>query len=378
MRIFLEPTEPLLFRTGRSFDAGESGFAETLFPPTPETLQGAIRAAIAAYRYPSEALEEAFSHDELTKLIGSRGSGYGRFCITGLAIGKRKDDGTVERLFRPPAHLFTLDITKDSEKLLLLKPQKVKNVMSDLGKEIYYLLSKDQGEEKREPLEGWLTESGLVKVLHSNTPPTGNEIIPDENIFTRESRLGIGMNNATKTTREGFLYQTQVIRMQTGFGFTIDIRLRKPAINPDTPYLESFIDDTQTQQELQLPDQGWLILGGERRTARFEILASAASTLEQKKQGRLLYLATPAAFDGGWQPTPPFDFPIAAAINRYQSIGGWELDPANSGGNNKIMRRCVPAGSIYFFEQAVTVTQPLTDHGIEIGYGITYTGEWQQ
>ena len=50
MRIFLEPTEPLLFRTGRSFDAGESGFAETLFPPTPETLQGAIRAAIATLK----------------------------------------------------------------------------------------------------------------------------------------------------------------------------------------------------------------------------------------------------------------------------------------------------------------------------------------
>lgn len=376
MRIFLEPAEPLLFRTGRSFDAGESGFADTLFPPTPETLQGAIRAAIAAYRYPSESLEEAFSHDELTKLIGSRGSGYGRFRITGLAIGKRKDDGTVERLFRPPAHLFTLNVAKNSEKHLLLKPQKVKNVISDLGKEVYYLLPKDKGEEKREPFEGWLTESGLAKVLHAHTLPTRNEIVLEEDIVTRESRLGIGMNNPTKTTKEGFLYQTQVIRMQTGFGFTIDVRLRKPVVSPNTPYLESLIEDTQTQQELLLPDQGWLILGGERRTARFDVLPSAASTLEQKKQGRLLYLTTPATFDGGWQPRPPFDSPIAAAINRYQSIGGWELDPANSGGNNKIMRRCVPAGSVYFFEQEVTVTQPLTDHGKEIGYGITYTGEW--
>ncbi len=49
MRLFLEPTEPLLFRTGRPFDAGENSYAETLFPPTPETLQGAIRAAIASY-----------------------------------------------------------------------------------------------------------------------------------------------------------------------------------------------------------------------------------------------------------------------------------------------------------------------------------------
>lgn len=376
MRIFLEPMEPLLFRTGRSFDAGESGFADTLFPPTPETLQGAIRATIATYRYPSESLEEAFSQDELTKLIGSRGSGYGRFRITGLAIGKRKDDGTVERLFRPPSHLVTLKDAQQNEKFLLLQPQKMKNVTSDMGKELYYLLSKHEEEEKREPF--WLTESGLMKVLHPDMRLTEDEIMPEQDIFTYESRLGIGMNNATKTTREGFLYQTQVIRMRPGFGFTIDVRLRKPDINPDIPYLESFIDDTQTQQELQLPDQGWLILGGERRTARFEVLPSVASTPEPKKQGRLLYLATPAAFDGGWQPKSPFDSPCAATIHHYQSIGGWELDPANSGGNNKIMRRCVPAGSVYFFEQAVTVTQPLTDHGIEIGYGITYTGEWQQ
>jgi CRISPR-associated protein Cmr3 len=47
MRIFIEPVEPLLFRTGRPFVAGEYNFAASLFPPTPETLQGALRAAIA-------------------------------------------------------------------------------------------------------------------------------------------------------------------------------------------------------------------------------------------------------------------------------------------------------------------------------------------
>ncbi len=49
MRIFIEPTEPLLFRRGHAFDAGESNFADSMFPPTPETLQGAIRAMIATH-----------------------------------------------------------------------------------------------------------------------------------------------------------------------------------------------------------------------------------------------------------------------------------------------------------------------------------------
>src|SRR2546428_11776713 len=104
MRLFLEPAEPLLFRrTGRSFDAGESDYADTLFPPTPETLQGAIRAAIATHWDRTKTLVEAFQQQELIDLIGDRIS-YGRFRITAIALGRRNKDGTVERHFPTPSH----------------------------------------------------------------------------------------------------------------------------------------------------------------------------------------------------------------------------------------------------------------------------------
>ena len=86
MRLFIEPTEPLLFRTGRPFDAGQNTFAESLFPPTPETLQGAVRAAIASYWDPQKNIAAAFNDLGLTQLIGDR-SGYGRFRVTGIAQG---------------------------------------------------------------------------------------------------------------------------------------------------------------------------------------------------------------------------------------------------------------------------------------------------
>jgi len=99
--------------------------------------------------------------------------------------------------------------------------------------------------------------------------------------------------------------------------------------------------------------------------------------IEQAPKGNLMYLATPAALTGGWQPgqwTTPAQ-PVAAAINRYQLIGGWSLRPGDSGGENKSIRRCVPAGSVYFFDTSVTVTQPMTEYGWQIGYGIAYAGE---
>src|SRR5258708_36265131 len=139
MRLFLEPTEPLLFRTGRPFDAGESSYAETLFPPTPETLQGAIRAAIATYWDGPKPLAEVFLQQELTNRIGNDTHDYGRFRLTSLALGRRKkneagtEDGTIERLFPAPSHFVTVEDAQGNKRQLRLKPQQVKGLKkSDL------------------------------------------------------------------------------------------------------------------------------------------------------------------------------------------------------------------------------------------------------
>src|SRR5690349_9653264 len=108
MRIFIEPTESLLFRTGRPFNAGDNNFAESIFPPTPETLQGALRAAIAVQwgqqqSPPKTDLSEIFTNDKLKELIGDYDT-YGRLRITGLSLGRQnKQSEQVEQLFPAPA-----------------------------------------------------------------------------------------------------------------------------------------------------------------------------------------------------------------------------------------------------------------------------------
>lgn len=94
MRIFIEPTEPLLFRTGRPFTAGENNFAESIFPPTPETLQGALRAMIATQwglnSGKARSADHLFSQPEVVDLIGKREGDhnvYGRFRVIGLTLG---------------------------------------------------------------------------------------------------------------------------------------------------------------------------------------------------------------------------------------------------------------------------------------------------
>ncbi len=376
MRIFLEPSETLLFRTGRPFDAGDVGYAETLFPPTPETLQGAIRALLATHWDPEQSLSQAFAKgSDLVNLIGDR-DGYGRFRITGIWLGHRKKEDDVELLYPAPAHLLENDTSYF--RLLPTCPEKV--ISSNMPKGMKYLYPHPcppkEAEGKLEPIDGWLTEINLQEALSSNTNLSQLKIIPRREIFQYEPRLGIGMENASKTTRDGMLYSMQMIRMRPDYGFVVDISLT------DEIDSERLISDDIVQRILKLPEDGWATLGGEQRAVRFTVLNPPASqpvSTQSKDHRTLLYLATPAALQDGWQPKQwptTLSKPIAAAIPRYQSIGGWKLNLENSGGSNKCMHRCVPAGSVYFFDNPVDICPTFTDYGKEIGYGITVRGEW--
>jgi CRISPR-associated protein Cmr3 len=374
MRLFIEPTEPLLFRTGRPFDPGESAFAESLFPPTPETLQGAIRAAIAANWEPTKNSDSAapFNDPNLTYFIGNR-DGYGCFRITSISLGRynSKTPEEVERLFLPPAHII-----RDDKKIVRLSPQPIgESIYTDIPNGIEYMLYPEQPVEgKLKPLGGWITEETLQNVLSTQQELSNIEVIKAHDIYEREARLGIGVQKGTKATEEGFLYQIQMIRMKPEFGFVIDFHF--VAASPE----KTSLDDAQIKEKLNFPEDGWLTLGGEQRAAYFRVLPTLSkSNRVQPKERTLLYLATPASFTDGWKPSShfaPLDNPQAAIVNRYESIGGWKLNPGDAKGNSKTMRRCVPAGSVYFFNSVVQIPESVTDYGMEIGYGITYTGEW--
>ncbi len=399
MRIFIEPTEPLLFRTGRPFNAGENNFAETVFPPTPETLQGALRAMIAAQWGKAQTdkartINEIFNEGDILRLIGRRDGDrniYGQFRITGLTLGWRDEKSKkVNRLFPAPTHIIQATVKDGTGKTTVMvrltpKPTSQETSNHPPGKQLLFPeLGGRETAGKSEALEGWLTAPGLQRALSKAGLPQEEDIVPAHHIYARESRLGIGMNNATKTTEEGYLYQVQMIRMQPHYGFVVDIELGEERYgDSELPHPEQRTGRLGTPPEFAFLKEGWLTLGGEQRAARFEVLQPESIAEEQgigqTTAGRLLYFAAPAYFKNGWLPATPDILPaepVTAAMNRYQPIGGWLLTPGNAGGASKITRRCIPAGSVYFFDKEVSITQPLTEYGWQIGYGIAYTGEY--
>src|SRR5579885_2906099 len=367
MRLWLEPADVLFFRTSRSFTAGEGGFALSLFPPTPETVQGALRARIAANWHSD--LSQAFANPEVCALIGDQTT-YGRFQLRGYTLGRRTKTG-VELLFPPPAHLLR---GEDSHSIFRLAPTEPDGTLHTNLPEGLRLLEPKRGyptDEKLEEFKEWLTLEELSLAFSASDDGLKDiKGVPPGDLFEFESRLGIGIINARKITQEGLLYQANFVRLKRDVGLVVDVGLQ--GVEPD-----------QVQKQLKLPDKGWLALGGERRAASFEVLepAPANSALELANGERAcVYFVTPTYLDRGWRPENWLALvgaaPIAAAVSHPQLIGGWKQDPAHSGGSPKALRRCVPAGSVYFFESAVDVTGPITNDGGEIGYGLAYQGAW--
>jgi len=389
MRIFIQPTEALLFRTGHPFNAGENTYAETLFPPTPETLQGAIRATIAAHWDAEKSLAEAFQQEELVEFIGNQ-EHYGRFCITSCTPGRRRVEagaGTpVERLFPMPAHLWHAE--EGERRQLRLKPAPAAHVTTNLPDDMHLLYPEHPTASKLEAMQGWLTETGLQTALHAQDEIAAKDIVESNELYVNEMRIGIGIDGTTKTTAEGMLFQTHMIRMNADpgarfvYGFVVDIRLLTATPISGIHSTRQFIADEQTQHLLRLPASGWLLLGGERRAAYFEVVAPSSVMYDSRQTGigNLLYFATPAALARGWQPAAwptPLSRPVAIATERYQPIGGWQLTPGSSGGKSKTTRHCIPAGSVYFFRAPSLMPPFLTDYGWQIGYGIVHTGEYR-
>jgi CRISPR-associated protein Cmr3 len=367
MRLFIEPSDVLFFRSSRPFNAGEGGFALSLFPPTPETVQGALRARIAANWHSD--LSQAFANPEVRALIGDQSS-YGQFQLRGYTLGQRTRTG-VELLFPPPAHLLR---GEKSRTIFRLAPAASDGTLHTNLPDGLRLLEPRGGyppHEKLEEFKEWLTLEEL-RLAFSASEDGLKDIkgVPPGDLFEFEPRLGIGMVNARKTTQEGLLYQANFVRLKRDVGLVVDVGLKD-------------VEPNQVQNQLRLPDKGWLALGGERRAASFEVLGAAplqsALKLAQGERS-CFYFVTPTYFERGWQPANWQALvgaaPVAAAVSRAQLIGGWKQDPAHAGGSPKALRRCVPAGSVYFFESAITVHGPITNDGGEIGYGLAYQGAW--
>jgi len=347
--LFLRPVDVWLFRDGRPFSAGSDHFADTLFPPLPTVIQGALRGHYLAL----QNVPLGKGNEIAIKNAVGTGTDFLQLRIRGPFISRGKDV-----YFPLPA-----DVIKNAGKWERLKPEKI-----PMG--IYAGTSMPQLLVSHAEPDKLNYSSFMLNQKEMNNYLSGSSFTPsDEKFYQRETRVGIAQDSPRRVTKSGALYTVNFIRMEQDAGLHVQF---------------SGLANWKAQK-------GVMRFGGEGHAAYFEQMSLSAPLPTPptgiKNRFKLVFI-TPTYFQQGWQPDTWSRFfsggPItleAAALQRYLSAGGYDL-AANV---HKPALRFVPAGSVYYFSAKADVK--LTQDWVcdsspdgaplgHIGFGQVMVGTW--
>lgn len=327
MQVRITPADVWLFRDGKPFTAGEDHIAQSTFPPSPFTLQGAIRTKVLADKgiNPSEFARQGSPDPDV-----GYGDNFGKLRLCGPLL-MRCEDGKWERLIPMPA-----DVVKVGDRYELLRPKSNLPFTANLpnGLQLFWA----QTDERVTEVKDWLPESEWMRYLQGQPP---KRVIKTGELFVFEPRFGIAIDASKGTSQEAMLYQARFVRLknQTALWAQVD--------------------------GVALNERGFLRFGGEGRAAIYEPLQTLLPPLLHFNAARSatrfkIVPVTPAWFSGGWQPqggdwSVVFGAPvrlIGAAIPRPLHLGGFDV----AKGVPKPMRAFVPPGAVYFFEAGEPVS----------------------
>ncbi len=269
--------DTLFFRESRPMDA--TGELQSVFPPPIRTLIGAVRHWIGRQEQVDWKAFKQDTQHPLRDLIGdpNNENDLGQLIFRGIWLSYNK-----QRLYPVPLNLMRKKPEKDKEKeypLFQLALSK-QGYYCDLGQCVR--LAKLPNEEAlgSKPLNNmWMTKRALSQLLCGEIPSyNATNFFTSDQLFERQSRIGIARDNERGTVKEGMLYQTQHIRPKP-----------ETAIEMDVSGLNN-----------RYPLNNMIRLGGEGRSVNMTIhppqtMLSRVSNQKiiNQSQGIILYLLTP-------------------------------------------------------------------------------------
>lgn len=369
--LFIEPTDVWFFRDGRPFPTGGGHTARGMFPPSPMTLQGALRSLVLGQSDVDWGAFRSSIGVATSAVVAQIGSPthLGAFSMRGPFLARRTEHG-VERLAPMPADAYVATRSATGEELTYAAFRPSRDTRFDANWPSVMLRPLwPPGSARKDAPSGnrWLPPDDLTDYLN------GQEFgALSKPLFEREPRLGIALDYSRRRPNEGMLYQTEFVRPRPDAGLLVWL---DPAIT--------------------IPQMGWLALGGQARSARYEIVPENAVQLgappSQPTRYLKVLLLTPAFFEGGWGPHNDEWHKIlgvagarlvAVALGRPLHLGGWDV----AAGGHKEMCAYVPAGSVYYFELdqpvgplvgALTQTPPGALPHDRLGFGQVVAGTWR-
>lgn len=356
------PNDTLFFRDGRPFSMGAEAWATSIFPPYSSTIYGAIRSWLI---FEKGGLRD-FKEGKFKEELGTENE-KGSLSIKGPFL-KKSDE-----VFLP----CPLDLVKIKDKKSKGKKNELYRLLLTKKPPIFISnypfdnLLLWQGKEQVEDAEGYLSLIYLKAYLNGE-----NEIkfLKQKEFFKSENKIGIARERTTFTSKEGHLYRIPLIRLEKKVSILVKIE---------------GVED--------IPESGIIVIGGESKTARIQIISNLIEDLENfdvelKDKIFKIYFATPSIFNKGLLPSwiDHNSFVgeykgiklklICACIGKYKYIGGWNM----AKNKPKPLCRAIPAGSVYYFQilddssidkiKETFHLRNISDVSPEEGFGLTFIG----
>ncbi len=176
----LKPFDTLFFRDGSPFNLGETGQMEVegTFPPSPTTVVGAMRAALAQAKG-WDISQDWSDNTDLYKMLGSHQT-LGEFNFQGPYILRDQ-----ELLFPAPLLLLGRAPAKKGEAwsgLTRLKPSSPeKTLQCDIGEKVRFPEPESTVKGLKSLEKCWLTSTEMSKLLKGDTP----EVVIDQKNYQK-------------------------------------------------------------------------------------------------------------------------------------------------------------------------------------------------
>jgi len=409
----IEPRETLFFRGGQPFNAGETGYIRSEFPPSPQVMQGFVRSNILAAHGISWPAYNEHKCDvcgvdiedcRVGRLVGRSGTLETRLNLSGPFLLRKAAGSNQWTRYYPVPRDLVRNTEGDWSRLapgpepvqtdlgwlrLPLTPEPGVKVAGDWWMPEEALHAHLLGEDRPISDESMLrppAESGLEG--EGEWEHDSNGIIP---VAYYQPKFGIQVDRRTDTVAQHMLYTAEHLRLNPHHDIALGVQIG----NPPAGLLDPGSEFAST-------------LGGERRQVRVAVmeanspeLPGLASKIEETgaevRRFRLVLLQ-PAVFDSGWLPDEFREEVsaggtltwhgelnglsctlVTACVGRPLRVGGWDI--ANH--HPRPMRSVVPQGSVYFFETEAHGEEVVSAlHGRHIGqftgigYGTIMTGRW--
>lgn len=382
----IDPLDPLFFRDGRPFDAGNGRGRSGL--PTPRTLSGMIRWQLI----------ERLGVDPTA--VKERRHWLSRLTVRGPWLATAGDNGTITDVHLPaPAHLMRAGKGGDAP-LLLLSPLARDRALPGWrapnpygGQPELAPLWAGWIDDPLQPVAEYLRADGLRAILNGKTPDPKTHLRKASDLFSHQDRTGVGIDAERGTAEDGRLYSVSMISLAPRICFYAELGAEKD--NAETL--------AQLRQALS-PGQTFAApFGGEGRRVAVRALAEAFPwpvcdpAVARAADGFTSLLITPAAFvpreataaSRRQHPPHPLGMLVSAALNRPSRETGWHLEEGRrSSGVPRPMRTLLPAGSIWFWQFGKGALQtidtlpttlnlsPSPQHASN-GYGVALRGAWK-